>query len=181
MLPDALLPTLKAAINAETDPTFVGYRTSGSTGLMADWYKGASTFIVWRSTTPTNDIGAAITWANFTPSDAPDSTQIWTNRALACQGKQFNLQNLLLAAAGSAATGLPNIRAGLTDLLQNIPAGTGGALLGAGWSNVKSAISRAANRGEKVFATGTGTSGSPGDLGWEGEISDSDVVRALAV
>lgn len=66
------LQALKAAILAETDPTFVDYRTQGSTGLMAEWFNGASSFTVWRSVTPATDIANAVTWANFTPADDSD-------------------------------------------------------------------------------------------------------------
>jgi hypothetical protein len=38
---------------------------------------------------------------------------------------------------------------------------------------------RSATRGEKVFATGSGSDVAPGALVFEGRISDYDVVRAL--
>ena len=174
------LTTLKAAIQAETDPVFVSYRNQGSTGLMAEWFNSASTFVVWRSTTPTSEIANAIAWANLTPADTPDGTQLWENRALACQGKQFNIQTLFLAAAGFTASGLSNVRQGWNDSLTNIPAGVGGALLSAGWAAVRTAMQRNATKGEKVFATGTGTAGTPGTLGFEGSVADYDVVQALA-
>lgn len=178
MTPAQLL-TLKAAIQAETDPVFVDYRTQGATGHMVDWLNGLSSFVVWRGTTPTGEIANAIAWANFTPLDAPDGTALWTNRALACQGKQFNVQNLLLAAQGALASGLVNVRQGLQDSLTNIPAGASGALLSAGWTAVRTTLQRAATRGEKVFATGAGTQGNPGALVFEGGVSDYDVVQAL--
>lgn len=181
MIADSFLPALKAAILAETDPEFAAHRDAGSTGLMAEWYKLPSTFVVWRTTTPTSEIANAITWANCTPADPPDDTTTYTNRALACQGKQLNLQNLWLAAQGSLASSLSNVRQGMNDSLTNIPAGLGGALLSAGWSAVRLAMQRYASRGEKIFATGTGTTGSPGSLVFEGELTDYDMIRALSV
>lgn len=178
MTPDQLT-TLKAAILAETDPEFVQHRIDGATGLMAEWFNVASTFVVWRSITPTAEIANAIVWANFTPADSADGTALWTNRALACQGKQFNVQNLLLAAQGALASGLPNIRQGLQDSLSAIPAGAAGANLSAGWSAVRTTMQRAALRGERVFATGTGTTGSPGTLVFEGLVTNDNVVRAI--
>lgn len=179
MLTPAQLATLKAAIAAETDTTFAQYRTDGSTGMMAEWLNGDSTFVVWRTTTPTAQISDQITWANFTPADAADGSALWQTRALACQGKQFNVQNLLLAAQGSIASGLTNVRAGWQDALTNIPSGASGALLSAGWVTVRDTFKRNARRVEKVFATGTGTQATPGSLVWEGALRDADVVLAL--
>lgn len=179
MLTNAQLDTLKAYINASTDPTIVSLRTSGSTGALADYLNTSSNFVVWRSTTPASDVMNAITWANFTPVDAPDNTATWTNRALACQGKQFNVQTLLMGQQ-TIASGLANIRQAFQDALTSVPAGVAGALLSAGATAVKTAFQRFATLGEKAFVTGAGTSGSPGNLGWEGFLTDSDVVAALA-
>lgn len=175
----AQLITLKAAIAAETDPVFVGYRTAGSTGSMADWYNVPSTVVVWRSTTPTGEVFNSVTWANLTPNDIPDGTLVWECRSLACQGKQFNLQTML-GGQQSVASGKVNIRNGLQDALTNVPAGAAGALIGAGWLVVRAAIQRFATSGEKIFATGTGTAALPSDLGFEGSISNGDILKALA-
>lgn len=180
MLTDAQAVTFKAAVLAETDPTAVALRTAGSTGDLAAWYNQDSAFVVWRSTTSTSVISNNITWANFTPADAADGTALFTNRAYVCFGKQQNLQNLLIASPNSVmATGFPTIRTGLQDCLTGLPSGASGATQAAGWLSVKAAIVRNARRGEKVFATGTGTALNPGDLIWEGLISNDDVVKAL--
>ena len=71
------------------------------------------------------------------------------------------------------------MRAGWQDALTNIPAGASGALVSAGWTTVRDTFKRLATRGEKVFATGTGTQATPGVLGWEGSLRDADVVLAL--
>ena len=47
MLTNAQLQTLKAAIAAETNSAFVGYRTNGQTDLMADWYNQPSSTDAW--------------------------------------------------------------------------------------------------------------------------------------
>lgn len=59
------LVTLKNAINAETDTTFVGYRTSGATGAMADWYNLASTTDAWRSDVSAQDMDEASDYSSF--------------------------------------------------------------------------------------------------------------------
>ena len=70
----------------------------GDTAGAADFYNAPASpdYIVWNPTTATKDVMDAINWANMTPSDAADGTALWTNRALACQGKQFNIQTMLV-------------------------------------------------------------------------------------
>jgi hypothetical protein len=178
----AQLTTFKAAILAEADPTLVAARQAGDEQAMATWYNGATSSIVWRSSTSADDLLNAIAWANLTPADTADGTATYTNRALACQAKQLNLQ-VLLQGRSSLATGKLNLRQGLSDALQNVPAGTGGTLLDAGWAGagkVKATISRACTRAEKVFTTGTGTAAVPIDLGsFEGTVNAQTISDAL--
>lgn len=165
MLNQTQLNILIAAMQAEADPTFLEYKANGQTTMIQQFYNSNASpaFYVWRDTTPTSEIYDAINWANFTPADAPDATAAWTNRSLACQGKQFNLQTLL-SGRESINTGKTNIRAGLQDALTNIPSGAGGANAVGGWPAVKNAIQRPATRFEKLFATGTGTTNTPATL-----------------
>ena len=181
-LTPAQLPALKAAILAEVNPAFVVARTNGQTPLMTEFYNADASpaWYVWRTTTPTTDIAAAVSWANFTPTDTPDATTLYTNRALLCALKRDNLRTLL--DRDSLPTDKANTRQALTDALQNVPAGAAGALLDAGWlgaDKVKTAISRGVTRGERLFVTGTGTAGTPGSLGFEGAITDADIGAAL--
>jgi hypothetical protein len=175
------LATLKAAILAETDAAFVTARSQGATGTMAEFYRQPSSpaFYVWKTDAATSDIYDAVDWAKMTPADAPDGTAIYTNRALLCQAKQLNLQILLQGRDRVDATKL-KVRQGLTDSLQNVPAGVGGALLDAGWIPVKGTLYRQVNRGERLFATGTGTTGVPGLAVFAGAISSDDVSSALS-
>lgn len=178
----SLLTAFKAAIFAETDPSFVALRNANETGQMAAWYNVASTFVVWRPTTPVRDIANQINWKNLTLSDAADSSATFTNRVLQCQSFQMTVQSLLMAAAqtGVLDTGRPNIRNGLSDSLSAVPSGAGGSTQSAGWANVKTAISRACTRAERIWATGTGTSATPGDMGaFEGIVTNDDIVNAL--
>lgn len=178
MTPNELI-TFKAAIFAETDPDFVALRDTNETGLMAEWYNQMTSFICWRSTTPTSDIANAISWASLTPNDVPDSTVSYTNRALQAQAKQINLQ-ILIQGREFVSTGLNTIRSGLQDALTGLFTGTGGVSVGAGWTNVKTSIQRSITRGERVFSTGTGTAAQPGNLGtFEGDVSNDDITGAL--
>lgn len=181
----SLYKAFQTAINAETDPTFVALRTANETGQMAAWYNQAFSpaFQVWRSTTPASEVFNAIAWKSMTPADTPDGTAAFTNRALACQAFQINLQ-ILLQGQGSIATGKLSIRQGLQDAIIAVPSGVSGATQDAGWAGagkVKATIQRAVTRAEKIWATGTGTTAVPGDLGaFEGTVSNSDIVNALA-
>jgi hypothetical protein len=134
-------------------------------------------FMVWQTNLPTQAVFDAITWANLTPADAPDGTAAWTNRALACQGKQFNLQTILTGREYINATKV-NIRAGLQDALTSVPSGAGGATRPAGWVAVQTAMQRKATRAEKVLATGVGTAANPALLGFEGIVTHQDVLTA---
>ena len=175
------LATLKATINA--NPTWAALPLTGAAslvirdGLNADF---SPQFFVWRSSVPTEEIFNAITWASLTPADTPDATVTYTNRALACQAKQINLQ-IMLQGRATLDTGKSATRQGRTDALQNVPAGAGGALLDAGWlgaGKVKATITRTCSVFEKAFATGTGTAGTPGVLVLEGPVSADDVQAA---
>lgn len=172
------LQTLASAIAAETDATFVFNRGMGNLGAMADFYNTESANIVWRSNTPVNDIFNSVTWQNLTPVDAPDTTQLWMNRSLMCQGKQFNLQTML-SGREILRTDKIAIRAGLQDCLTNVPSGAGGASVSGGWGSVKQVIQRPATKGEALYLAGTGTTAVPVDLVIEGIITIDNVVRSL--
>ena len=148
--------TLKAAIVAD-NPANVLYVAGDLSGLAAYYNTTASpNFHVYRTAVPVQDINDNVTWANFTPADAPDSTQLWLNRATAAQGKQFNLQTLLLSAGGFLNATKANVRQALTDALTNLPTGAGGALVSGGWGTVRdNGLARLGSRLEKLFATTT--------------------------
>jgi hypothetical protein len=159
-------------------PEVAAMITAADTLGISNYMNGNSTFQVWKSNTLVTDIDNAINWANFTPSViAAGAGQDAMNYMLACQGKQFNLQNIISAAAktGTIATGFANIRAGLQDALTGIQSGVSGATVGAGWSAVQLAIQRPANFFEKIFATGTGSQAAPGSLVVEGKIAQTEV------
>lgn len=167
MLPQSQLTALKAV--AAADPVGATYLDGLHDVELANWFNQPTEFIVWKSAVPASEVFDAITWASMTPADAPDGTAAYTNRALACQGKQFNIQ-LLTMGREAVSMGKANVRNGIKDALQNVPAGAAGALLDAGWASVKTASIRAATIAERTFATGTGTSAAPGVLVFEGAI-----------
>ena len=168
---------LKAAILASQDAAIVAAATNRNDSELMRLLNLDSAFMVWRSTTSGDAVMDAILWERFTPADTPDGSIIQTNRLLLCQAKQINLQ-ILLQGRQSIATGLLNTRKTLTDALLNVPSGAGGVTQDAGWlgaGRVKVTINRPATVAERVFATGTGTAGTPGDLVWEGMLGVNDV------
>lgn len=156
----AQLTTLKAAILAETAPAFVALRNGNETGQMADWFNVASTFVAWRTNVTRDEMTAeGFDWTqvdNLTTGQA----RIWD---LLFDNQQRAMN------AGDAGK-----RAGLAECWK----GTAAKLAVGAFALSK--CKRAINRGEKVFATGTGTDASPGVLTFEGQISNGDIADALA-
>lgn len=173
------LATLKADILADPVLSALPMNSDGAFDIAAAYNAFDAAFMVYRTAMPTQEIFDQIVWANLTPSDTPDGTQLWMNRVLACQGKQFNIQTMLTGRAALDVS-RPNVRAGLQDALTQVPSGAGGAIRAAGWVGVRDAMPRLARRVEKLFATGTGTIASPATMGYEGQLSYQDVEQARA-
>lgn len=155
-LTPAQLQTLKAAIAAETDPTFVAYRTNGDNGQMAAWYNQASTFIVWRTRVTIGETGAAYNgteWAGMTSANHTRLTDVamWVSQ------------------------GYDASKADIRAMFNDIWSGAGGTTTRA---NLLALWKRAATRGEKLYATGTGTDATPGLLVFEGVITTADITAA---
>lgn len=175
------LTTLKAAINA--DGPMLAMWNARQADAIAAAFNAASSFIVWRTSVPVEEINDAIVWASLTPLDAVPTSDalavsIWQARATVCQSKQTNLQ-LILGTRGAVPGNRTSIRTGLQDALTAIPSGAGGAPLVAGWPAVRSVLQRPATVGERIFATGTGSAATPGQLVTEGDISVGDILAAM--
>lgn len=158
-LTNAQLLTLKAAIAAETDPTFVALRNSGATGAMAEWYSADSSpaFIVWKTSVRLADVGIA-----FNSTEVAGLTTANTNR----------LQVMAAFSGGAFNPSVADVRAGFDSVFS----GAGGALTRAA---LLALWKRTAKRIEKIYATGTGSDVSPGSIVVEGGISNEEIVLAL--
>ncbi len=178
MLTTAQLALVKAAIEADAELNALPNNTDSAFEIALRFNQPSNpAWYVWKSNANVDEIFDAITWASLTPADTADGSATYTNRALICQTKQMNLQLLLQGRQSLNATKL-KIRQALTDALQNVPAGAGGAPLDAGWTSVKQALYRQATRVEQILSTGTGTTGVPAAPGYEGQLSYQDAFTA---
>lgn len=152
----AQLTTLKAAILAETSPAFVALRQANETGQMAEWFNVVSTFIAWKPRVTIQETGAVFNGAEWAGMTAANHTRLQT----------------VAQYLSSYSPGLADVRAMFNDIW----GGAGGTITRAAllvlWK-------RAATRGERVFATGTGSDATPGVLTFDGAISNEDIVQAL--
>lgn len=171
MLTPAQNTILKAL--AVADLTAAALIEAGNDPALADWFNTPTSNYIWRTSVPTDEVLDAITWAYLTPSDPPDGTAAYTNRALLCQAKQINLQIMLQGrerVSGAKAT----IRAGLSDALLKVPSGASGAEQSAGWAAVKGVLSRFATRAEAALAP-NGTQAAPATPVFDGMLSWADM------
>lgn len=146
--------TIKADMLGASNAALSAWIIGNDWQRVAEYYNSDSATNVWRPDAPVDPIKGAVLWANLTPAEAPDGTTSWTNRALACQGKQFNLQLMLGQQSGGTVPGdLPSFRTGLQDALTNIPSGVAGAIMGGGWATVQTFLRRAGTRFEALFST----------------------------
>lgn len=160
MLTPAQLTLLNTAIQAETDPAFVAWRLEGATGQMQAFMNQSSTTVVWRSSVPQDEIMQnGFDWVQV------DNLSV---------GKARIWEWLFNNRAQSMNPSKANVRAGIDE------AWKGTAAMLAVRDAVYVHCKRFATRAEKVFATGTGTTLEPALLGWEGQVSDYDVVRAIS-
>jgi hypothetical protein len=158
-LTNAQLLTLKASILAETDPTFVGYRTANDKPSMAAWYNANTSpaFIVWKTSVPVANVGIA-----FSSSEVAGLTTANTNR----------LQVMASYSGGSFNPSIPDVRAGFDSVFSGAGGATTRAALLALWK-------RTARRLERLYATGTGSDAVPALLVVEGTIDGDHIGEAL--
>lgn len=205
-LTSAQLSTLKTDIAANTATIPAGQPWTGAfagvqvkdvpaggdgDAAVAGWYSltASPDYFVWRSDVPPEEIVDQLTAANYDPTDAPDETLIYNNRAFVVQIKQTTLQLLLLGLPFFNAA-RKNLRSALNNSTTNLPTGASGANRSGGWTNILPILMRKALRVEKLFALddGAGIGNNQGDprgastnpdvMGYEGAITGSDVLAA---
>ncbi len=167
---------------------------------VAAWYSLAAspTYLVWDQAASKSAFRAAVTLANYTPSDAvptgPSTDLTYSNRAFLCQLKQANLM-FLLSQDGAMDAGGSTLRQAFQDCMRAIPSGASGANQDAGWGTAGSpnaarlTLMRSAKNIEKLFAVaGSGAGNQAGDargattnpdvLVYVGGVSSGDVENA---
>lgn len=163
-LSNAQLQTLKAAIAAETDPTFAQYRTNGQTNQMAAFFNEAASpaFKVWRTSVSradiynrTSDAGTNWSWTFYKNQNATEQNA-WVQMFM---GDEADFSQA-------------NLRAGIGVIFTSASAANATHALAIG--------KRSATRVEKLFATGTGTVQAPGTLVFEGSLTGNDISAALS-
>ncbi len=158
----AQLVTFKADLDANIAPVIVQALIDGTNIVIADWYNGDGSPDYWvfrKDLVSPEEIGAAIELddlANMTTGDVNKLSAFFLMRP-----GGFN---------GNAAAD----RAGFADVLSAAAADESQQAVAALWKRI-------ANRVERLFvlSTGTGDSGDPDTLGYEGTIGRLDVAAAL--
>jgi len=154
----AQIQTLKAAIAAETDATFVTYRTAGATGAMGEWYNVAINPAqkAWITNQPSTD-----------SDDAPDYSAFDT----IVPGKRDSWGFFLAYPRDFTRS---KVRKWVTDVWGN-------ALAASNAEAILQAATRNATRGEIVFGGTTRTTGTVAalQLNRGGTLSNEDIVLAV--
>jgi hypothetical protein len=152
---DVQLQTLRTAIDA--DPALTAYWAAGNAEAIAQHFRAETTFVVWRTSVTNEEIG-----------DAMNGSEVAGLASLP-------MQRLQVLAALSNGTQNPS-RFDRRDAFDRIFSGAGGQLTRAALAII---WRRLANRGEQLFATGTGSDASPATMTFEGGVTFSDVAAAM--
>jgi len=107
-------------------------------------------FTVWREEVGVQEIKANILWADY---------------ITATPGLQMAFE--LMIADGTINPSDPNIRQGFAAIFS-----------GTTLTQLTAMAKRAATRAERIFATGTGSTGSPGTMVGSGPLSGRDILQA---
>jgi hypothetical protein len=167
-----------AAIKSEleTDPASLGYAAhiaAGNMGLLVELLNATASpdFWVWRTW---------VTKDEYVASESVDATTFnWTGEGFIgrSQGERDAWRELF-SSSGRGAAGvnpsLPNVRQAFTDIFSGATAPAP-----ANRTHMATVSRRKASRFEQVFATGTGSTGSPATMAAEGPVSVDDVITAL--
>ena len=150
------LTILAAAIRADTDPAVIAALDIRNDVLLAELYNAATTFIVWRTNIPPSEYREAITWTEVDALTTGSKYRIW----------EWLTMNMTAPIDASKT----NVRQGLADCWASNSTTR---------ANLLTIAKRAATKAERLFATGTGTTATPGVLGWEGTVTYTDIGIAL--
>lgn len=165
-LTDAQLPALKADISSDATLNAFPNTIDGAFEIAKAYNLTATPdFWVWRS---------SVTKSEYVQGVGPEGTTFtWVGngfitRAAGEQMAWAEIFNHVQACNPS----LPNVRQAFTDIFS----GTGNAATNR--THMTAVSRRKATRGEKLYASGTGSTASPATMGFEGQITFQDVYKA---
>jgi hypothetical protein len=142
-------------IIASTYPPVVAARDAGDNAELAVLYNTDSTFWVWRTALEVSEYREGLDW--------PEVELLTTGEARIWDWTTGNMTLPLEVGKVGVRTGLAQVWNPATETRNN--------LIGM--------ASRLTTIAEKLYVTGDGTSNDPGDLGWEGLLTTSNVTNAL--
>lgn len=158
---DTQLQQLRAALLAVTDPTIAQAVANREDYLVVQWLNtiAAPEFWCWRTGVTLDEIMLnGFDWVQVDNLSA-GKARIWE--------WLFNNESRSINPSKG------NIRAGIAECWK------GSAAMLAVQAAVLGHCKRAITNGERIYATGTGTEAVPGQFGYEGEITSTDVGMAL--
>lgn len=159
------LQTLKTDILADGALSVLPNTPDGNFAIAAAYAAVASPdFWVWRTFVPDSEIYE---------STVDGTSWSWTTFIGRSQGERDAWRQMVNMKGGLNAS-LLNTRNGIADIFS----GVGGAGQRTYLLNV---ARRLATRVEKLFATGTGSTGSPATMGFEGALSIDDIQQARSL
>lgn len=159
MLTDAQKQALAAAIRASTDPAVVAALAIRDDVTLVTWCNAPSAFIVWKS--------------RVTQDEIMQNGFDWVRVDNLSVGKARIWEWLFDNAQSSINPSKPNVRAGIDECWKGTAADL--AVRAAVYVHCK----RPATNAEAVFATGTGTDATPGDLVLDGNVGATEMSQAL--
>lgn len=163
----AQLQTIKADIAANGDLNTIPNTADGNVAVAALYNVTASLdFWVWRT---------QVTRGEYVNATSQDGTTFnWTGAGFITrsQGERDAFRELF-NHTGSVNPSLPNVRQAFQDIFSG-----GTAPAPANRTHMAAVSRRKASRVEKLLASGTGSTASPGLMGAEGPISGDDVQAA---
>lgn len=151
------LQAIKANITANGDLNALPNNDDGNLAIAVLYNADASpAFIVWRSIVPLTQVGSAFDAAELATRSTADSTRLQVIAAYLPAGVNASL-------------------AGVRQFFDDVFSGAGGLTTR---TNLAAVWKRSARRIEKLFATGTGSTGSPATLVVEGTITGAQILEA---
>lgn len=155
-LTSAQLVTLKNDIAADPVLSLIPKTPDGAFEVASAYNLTASPdFTVWRSNVSVAEVKKNVVWTEYI-----NNTSVGERDAF-----------VLMLSNGIIDGSDPNVRQGIADIFSGPQKQTTR-------SQLTEVAKRLANRVEKLFATGTGSTASPATMAFEGTLSFNDVLRA---